>query len=92
MRYGAQLGLGEALLAESKAREASIYLARVAALEPFDRDRAARATTRLAECYTKLPDADARAQACARLKSVLSEAGDTPAAARARQLQKELGC
>lgn len=91
-RYGAQLGLGEALLAEGKLREASIALGRAAALDPEDPDRAARALVRLAECYSKLPDADARTQACTRVKTVLNTAGATPAAARARQLQKDLGC
>jgi len=91
-RYGAQLGLGEALLAEGKFREASLALGRAAALDPEDPDRAARALVRLAECYSKLPDADARTQACSRVKSLLSTSGATPAAARARQLQKDLGC
>lgn len=91
-RYGAQLGLGEALLAEGKLREASMALGRAAALDPEDPDRSARALVRLAECYSKLPDADARTQACSRLKTVLNTAGATPAAARARQLQKDLGC
>jgi tetratricopeptide (TPR) repeat protein len=92
LRFGAQLGLGEALLAEGKLREASLQLARAAALDPQDPDRAARALVKLAECYSKLGDTDARAQACSRVKSVISDAGGTPAALRARQLQKDLGC
>lgn len=92
MRFGARLGLGEALLAEGRFRDAAAHLARVAALDPADADRAARALVKLAECFSKLEDTDARAQACARVKAVLSSAGATPAAVRARQLQKELGC
>lgn len=91
-RYAALLGLGEALLADGKAREATLQLAKVVGLEPVDRDRAARAAVKLAEAYNKLNDADARQQACARVKDVLGSAGDTPAALRARQLAKELGC
>lgn len=92
LRFGARLGLGEALLADGKLRDAWLHLARAAALDPQDADRAARALVRLAECYSKLGDSDARLQACSRIKAVLSTAGATPAAVRARQLQKELGC
>lgn len=92
MRFGALLGLGEALLAEGRARDASLQLARAAALDPQDADRAARALVKLAECFSKLEDTDSRAQACARVKAVLSSAGGTPAAVRARQLQKDMGC
>lgn len=91
-RFAAQLGLGEALLAENKPREASLMLAKVSGLECGDRDRALRATVKLAEAYSKLPDADARTQACARVKDVLKSGGDSPASVRARQLAKELGC
>lgn len=90
-RFAILLGYGEALLAEGKAREAALQLAKVVGLDA-DRDRALRATVKMAEAYTKLPDADARNQACARVKDVLSTGGDTPAAVRARQLAKELGC
>lgn len=90
-RFAILLGYGEALLAEGKAREAALQLAKVVGLDA-DRDRALRATVKMAEAYTKLPDADARNQACARIKDVLSTGGDTPAAVRARQLAKELGC
>lgn len=92
LRHCAWLGLGEAQLAEGKLREASILLAKVAALEARDSDRAARATIKLAECYSKLSDADARLQACARVKDVLANFGRTPSALRARALQKDLGC
>jgi len=92
LRFGSMAGLGEALLADGKPREASVQLARAAALDPQDRDRSARAQIKLAECFTKLDDTDARTQACARVRSVLADAGSTPAALRARQLQKELGC
>lgn len=90
-RFAILLGYGEALLAEGKAREAALQLAKVVGLDA-DRDRALRATVKMAEAYTKLPDADARAQACARVKDVLTSGGDSPAAVRARQLAKELGC
>lgn len=90
-RFAVLLGYGEALLAEGKAREAALQLAKVVGLDA-DRDRALRATLKMAEAYTKLPDADARNQACARVKDVLATGGDTPAAVRARQLAKELGC
>jgi tetratricopeptide (TPR) repeat protein len=92
LRFGAQLGLGEALLAEGKFRDAALHLARAAALDPQDADRAARALVKLAECYSKLGDTDARAQACSRVKAVITDAGGTPASLRARQLQKDLGC
>lgn len=91
-RFAAQLGLGEALLAENKPREASLMLAKVVGLDCGDRDRALRATVKLAEACSKLPDADARAQACARIKDVLKNGGDSPASVRARQLAKDLGC
>ncbi len=92
MRFGARLGLGEALMADGRLRDAWLHLARAAALDPQDADRAARALIKLAECYSKLEDSDARLQACTRVKAVLNTAGGTPAAVRARQLQKELGC
>jgi hypothetical protein len=91
-RFAAQLGLGEALLAENKPREASLMLAKVVGLDCSDRDRALRATVKLAEAYSKLPDADARSQACARVKDVLKNGADAPASVRARQLAKDLGC
>lgn len=91
-RNSAMLGLGEALLAEGKFRDASLQLAKVAALEAADIDRAARATVKLAEAYSKLTDADSRQQACARVKDVISRFGLAPASVRARQLAKELGC
>ncbi|MCY3002360.1 MAG: hypothetical protein NTV21_11200 [Planctomycetota bacterium] len=90
-RFAILLGYGEALLAEGKAREAALQLAKVVGLDA-DRDRALRATVKMAEAYTKLSDADSRAQACARIKDVLTNGGDSPAAVRARQLAKELGC
>lgn len=91
-RFGVWLGLGEALLREGRAREASLYFAKVAALESSDRDRTARATLRLAESFQKLADGDSRQQACARVKDVLARFGDTPASNPARELQKQLGC
>jgi hypothetical protein len=91
-RFAAQLGLGEALLAESKPREATLALSKVVGLECSDRDRALRATVKLAEAYSKLPDPDARQQACSRVKEVLQKGADAPAALRARQLAKDLGC
>jgi len=92
LRYGACFGLGLAFAAEGKLREASIELAKVAALEPSDRDRIARATVELARVLSRLPDGDARQQACERIKDALARYGDTPAAVQGRQLQKELGC
>jgi hypothetical protein len=92
LRFGVWLGLGEAMLRENRAREASLLFAKVAALESADRDRAARATIRLAEAFHKLGDGDARPQACARVKDVLARFGDTPASNPARELQKQLGC
>ncbi|MBM3987229.1 MAG: hypothetical protein FJ294_04620 [Planctomycetes bacterium] len=91
-RFAAQLGLGEALLADNKPREASLMLAKVVGLDCDDRDRALRATVKLAEAYSKLPDADARTQACARVKDALNNAASAPASLRARQLAKDLGC
>lgn len=92
LRFGAHLGLGEALLAENRLRDAALHLARAAALDFVDADRVARATVKLAECASKLPDGDAKTQACTRARAVLAGYGDTPAAARARTLLKELGC
>jgi hypothetical protein len=90
LRYGAMLGLGEALLADIKAREAQLHLARVAALDHTDRDRSARALVRLAESALLLGDAESRVQAKTWLEVVLARYGDTPWAAPARQLMEKV--
>jgi TolA-binding protein len=90
LRFGAMLGLGEALLADVKPREAQLHLARVAALDHTDRDRNARALLRLAESAMLLSDAESRVQAKTWLEVVLSRYGDTPWAAPARQLMEKV--
>jgi len=81
--FGARLGLGEALMAQSKLREASMD---VAAIDYTGRDRTARALLRLGECLAKLGDVDGKAQSELRWTTVLRSFGDTPSAAKARQL------
>ncbi|MCB9914309.1 MAG: hypothetical protein H6828_04045 [Planctomycetes bacterium] len=94
-RYGALLGLGEALRAQGagdtgKLREASLHLAVVAGLDYTDRDRSATALLRLAETLLELGDSDGAAQARTRLQILADQFGDTPAAAPAREHLKTL--
>lgn len=84
-RFGTLLGLGEALLASKRPREAQIALAEVSALEPADRDRAARALLGQVEAATALGESRERIQPL--LDAIVNHYGDTPSAARARQLQ-----
>jgi TolA-binding protein len=91
LRFGATLGLAEALLAEGKAREAQFLFARISALDYTDRDRVARALVRMAEAAKALADPDYKKQAQAWLGDVLERFGDTPWAARARELLNEIG-
>jgi hypothetical protein len=91
-RLGVYLGLGEALLAAGKPREASLHLARVCAFDDtLDRDRTARATLDLALCLARLPDGNGRSQARPRLEALIADLGDTPSAVRARATLAELG-
>jgi tetratricopeptide (TPR) repeat protein len=89
-RFAAQLGLGEALLAEGHAREAELELAQVSALDSEDRDRVARALVGLAECALKLPESTARQEARRYVQIVRDDYGDTPSAARAKTLSESL--
>jgi hypothetical protein len=91
LRSLAALGLGEALLAEGKAREAQMQFARVSALDHTDRDRVARAHLRLAECELKLLDQDFKQRARQWLEAIGEHYGDTPSAAAARDLLATLG-
>jgi TolA-binding protein len=91
LRFGATLGLAEALLAEGKAREAQFLFARISALDYTDRDRVARALVRMAEAAKALADPDYKKQAQAWLGDVLERFGDTPWAGRARELLNEIG-
>lgn len=83
-RFGAQLGLAEALLADGNARQAQIEFAQVSAIDYTDRDNVARALVGLAECALQLSDTDARKQADAWLQTVRDQYGDTPAVLRAQ--------
>lgn len=87
LRFGAQLGLGEALLASGEPRQAQIELAQVSSLDFTSRDRVARALTGLAACALELPDSQARSQAQAWLDTVLNDYADTPAALVARGMK-----
>jgi tetratricopeptide (TPR) repeat protein len=92
LRFGATLGLGEALFEAGRVREAQMNFARVAALDHTDRDHSARALLRLAECTQKLVDPDYQANACAWCSTVVDQYGDTPWAAPARELKTKLNC
>ena len=86
------LGLAEALLAADRPREAAVHFARVCALDDAaDRDRTARATLGLAQCFARLPDGAGRASARLRLEALIADLGDTPAAFHARALLVSLG-
>jgi hypothetical protein len=86
-RFGAGLGLGEALLSEGNARAAELELALVSAIDPTSDDRTARALVGLAQCALKL---EARADARLWLEAVISQHGDTPSAPKARDLLASL--
>ena len=88
LRFGARLGLGEALMAQGKLREASMEFGHVASLDYTSRDRTAHSMLRLAECLGKLGDIDGAAQSRARLTTIIESFGDTPSAAKARELLK----
>jgi hypothetical protein len=90
LRYGARLGYAEALLAESKFREAQLEFAFVAAIDHTDRDRAARALVGLAESSSRLPDTDTRLKVRKWLEDVTTRYGDTPAALTAREMLRNL--
>lgn len=90
LRYGAMLGLGQALYAQEKYREASVHFATVAAIDYTDRDRTASALQKLAETYVKLGDSDGTTQAKIRLRLILESFGDTPSAAPARKMLESL--
>lgn len=85
----ARLGLGQALLAEGKAREAEGHFAWVASLDHTSADRRADALVGLAEAGAQLnPDDTAAAKRA--LNRVSSLYGDTPAAARAAELLRSM--
>ena len=90
LRYGARLGLGEALLAEGKLREAQIEFAAVSATDHTDRDRVARALVGLAKCTLKLSDKNANQKAKRSLETVRDHYGDTPSVLEAQELLKTL--
>ena len=90
LRFGARLGLGEALLATGEVREAQIELATVSAIDHTDRDRAARALVGLAKCALETPDGDARVNARLWLETVTGQYGDTPAVRAAHEMLQTL--
>ncbi len=85
LRFGAQLGIGEAHLAQRDYSSARVALASVAALDHTDRDRVARALVRLADCYLNLGTTDSSSQAKRRLTYVVEQYSDTPWARVARE-------
>lgn len=85
LRFGAQLGIGEAHLAQRDYSSARVALASVAALDHTDRDRVARALVRLADCYLNLGTTDSTSQAKRRLTYVVEQYSDTPWARVARE-------
>jgi len=87
LRTGVALGYARSLLAEERPREAQVWFARVAALEPFDRDYVAAGLVGMAECSLALKDTADGLTADAWLDECLRSYGDTPAAARARALK-----
>ena len=89
-RYGARLGLAEAMLADGDVRQAMIEFATVSAIDHTDRDRVARALVGLAECALRLPDSDGRQNAKNWLQTVRTDYGDTPAVLRAQELSQTL--
>jgi len=86
LRFGARLGLAEALLAAGNARQAEIEFAQVSAMDPTDRDRVARALVGLAECALVLADASAKSDGRVWLDTVLERYADTPSLPRAKDL------
>lgn len=89
-RFAATLGRAEALAATARPRLAQVEFAKVSALDHTDRDRVARALVGLANVTLSLADSDANANAKLWLTKVREQFGDTPAAARADQLLKNL--
>jgi len=89
-RFGARLGLGEALQRDGRYREAQLEFAQVSGLDYTSRDRVARALVGLAECALALPDTDGHKQAKSSLETVRDHYGDTPSALRAQELLKTL--
>ena len=87
-RFGARLGLAQALFADGRFREAQIEFAQVSAIDHTDRDRVARALVGLAECSQQLSDSTGRQQAKSWLQTVKDQYGDTPSALRAQELLK----
>ncbi|MAF66133.1 MAG: hypothetical protein CMJ84_10820 [Planctomycetes bacterium] len=85
LRFGTQLGIGEAHLAQRDYSKARVALAGVAALDHTDRDRVARALVRLAACYRNLSTTDSTSQAKRRLTYVVEHYSDTPWARVARE-------
>ena len=90
LRFGARLGLAEALLSSDKVREAQIEFARVAALDHTDRDNVARALVGQARCALQTSDSGARANARAWLETVTSQYGDTPSVLSAQEILESL--
>ncbi len=86
-RSAAQLGYGEALLAQSRTRQAQLALASASALSYTSADVEARALVGLAKAYVALGDA---AEAKKSLERVRRTLGATPAAAEAAELLKTL--
>lgn len=88
MRFGARLGMAQALFDEGSKREAQLAFAEVSALDHTDRDRVALAMVGLAECALALGDKDARSQAQRWVEAVQERYGDTPAVLKAQELAK----
>jgi len=86
-RFGAKLGLGEALLAEGNARAAQIEFAQVSAIDHTSEDRVARALVGLAQTAIQL---GAKDDARLWLDTVRTEHADTPAALKVAELTKQL--
>ncbi len=86
-RHVVLLGLGEALLAAGRPRQAQIALAQVSAMD-CDRDRVARALLRQAEAGIEL--GDPRASLLPILEAIDRQFGDTPSASGARELLRTL--
>ncbi len=90
LRFGAKLGLAEALVSNGDFRAAQLEFAAVSAIDHTDRDNTARALVGLAECALKLSYTNARADAKTWLATVQERYGDTPAVLRAQELLKGL--
>jgi hypothetical protein len=89
LRTGVALGYAQSLFAEERPREAQVWFARVAALEPFDRDHVAAGLVGMAECSIALQDTADGLTPDGWLDECLRSYGDTPAAARARELKSK---